>query len=279
MNRKNFSKQWIWFKSIKYTKFMIAQIPFHIPELEAMKKYPHELFYIGNTDLLHKKKIAIVGSRKPNQYARTLTHQLAMKLSQAGICIVSGGALGVDAIAHKAAGVHNTIMIAATGLDKRYPAINKNIIADIEKSGLVLSQFQKGTPSQKYNFPLRNEVVVALGDVLVVTYADFNSGTMHSVEYALKMGKEVYVLAHRVGESEATNDLLAKTKAKAIYDLDAFVAQFAELTCKETVLDEFLLYCQTTPTYDEALKKYPSKIFEAELNGTIEINNAKVYLC
>ncbi len=256
----------------------MQQINFHIPELETMKQYPKELFYKGNTDLLHKKKIAIVGSRKPNQYARELTHRLSHKLSLAGICIVSGGALGVDAIAHKAAGAKNTIMVAATGLDKRYPAINKNIIADIETNGLVLSQFKEGTPSRKYNFPLRNEVVVALGDVLVVTYADFNSGTMRSVEYALKMGKEVYVLAHRIGESEATNDLLAKGEAKAIYNVDAFVAQFAVLTCKEMTADEFLHYCQGSPTYEEALKKYPSKIFEAELAGTIEIKNARVHL-
>jgi DNA processing protein len=257
---------------------MIEQIKFHIPELEAMKCYPNELFYLGNTDLLQKKKVAIVGSRKPNQYARELTHTLSQKLSQSGICIVSGGALGVDAVAHKAAGAENTIMVAATGLDKRYPAINKNIIADIERKGLVLSQFKEGTPSQKYNFPLRNEVVVALGEVLVVTYADFNSGTMHSVEYALKMGKEVYVLAHRMGESEATNDLLAKGKAQAIYDLDVFVAKFAEVENSASIIDEFLLYCKSNPTYDEALKKYPSKIFEAELNGSIEIKNAKVYI-
>lgn len=257
---------------------MIAQIKFHIPELEAMKHYPSELFYIGNPDLVYKKKVAIVGSRKPNQYARELTHKLSQKLSQTGVCIVSGGALGVDAIAHKAAGAQNTIMVAATGLDKRYPAINKNIIEDIEKKGLVLSQFAQGTPSQKYNFPLRNEVVVALGDVLIVTYADFNSGTMHSVEYALKMGKEVYVLAHRIGESEATNDLLLQGKAKAIYDVDTFVSQFGELTCKETGLDDFLLYCQKNPTYEEALKKYPSKVFEAELAGTINIKNARVFL-
>ena len=257
---------------------MIQKIDFHISELEDMKKYPDSLFYIGNTGLLKKKKIAIVGSRKPNQYAREMTHQLAKKLSQAGLCIVSGGALGVDAIAHKAAGSSNTIMVSATGLDKRYPAINKNIIGEIENNGLVLSQFQQGTPSTKYNFPLRNEVVVALGKVLIVTYADFNSGTMRSVEYALKMGKEVYVLAHRIGESEATNDLLLQGKAKAIYDLDAFVAKFADAKIEEPLLDEFLLYCQSNPTYEEALKKYPSKIFEAELSGTIEIKNAKVYI-
>ena len=257
---------------------MIQKINFHISELEKMRKYPDELFYIGDTKLLKKNKIAIVGSRKPNQYARELTYQLSLKLSQNNICIVSGGALGVDAIAHKAAGAKNTIMVGATGLDKRYPAINKNIIEDIEQNGLVLSQFKEGTPSTKYNFPLRNEVVVALGDILVVTYADFNSGTMRSVEYALRMGKEVYVLAHRIGESEATNDLLAKGKAKAIYNLDKFVAQFSKSEMKKPVTDEFLHYCQNNPTYDEALKKYPSKIFEAELSGVIEVRNATIYL-
>ena len=256
---------------------MISKIDFHISELENMKNYPKRIFFKGSTALLQKKKIAIVGSRKPNQYARELTYQLANKLSQAGICIVSGGALGVDAIAHKAAGADNTIMVAATGLDKRYPAINKNIIKDIEKNGLVLSQFQEGTFSQKYNFPLRNEIVVALGDVLIVTYADFNSGTMHSVEYALKMGKEVYVLAHRIGESEATNALLSQKKVEAIYDVNAFVEKFACLKSKKSG-DEFLEFCATNPTYEEALQKFPSKVFEAELSGNIEVKNAKIYL-
>ena len=86
-----------------------------------------------------------------------------------------------------------------------------------------MSQFTKGSPSTKYNFVLRNELVVALGDILIVTYADLNSGSMRSVEYALKMGKEIYVLSHRIGESEATNNLLSEGKAKAIYDIDVFV--------------------------------------------------------
>ena len=256
----------------------MQQIDFYIDALESMKKYPQKLYSIGNIELLNRKKISIVGSRKPNQYAREMTHQLATKLSQAGVCIVSGGAIGVDAIAHKAAGGANTIMVAATGLDKRYPSINRNLIEHIEQEGLVLSQFGAGTPSAKYNFVLRNELVVALGDVLIVTYADKNSGTMRSVEYALAMGKEIFVLPHRIGESEGTNSLLLEGKAKAIYELDAFVAKFSDLKSSEAIEDDFLLYCRENPTYEEALKKYPSKLFEAELGGIIEIKNARVYL-
>ena len=258
---------------------MIKEIDFHIKELEGMKKYPKELFFIGDTSLLKRKKISIIGSRKPNQYARHKTQELSRKLSQAGICIVSGGAIGVDAISHKAAGVDNTILVAATGLDKRYPAINKNLIEDVEKKGLVLSQFSYGSPSTKYNFVLRNELVVALGDILIVTYADLKSGSMRSVEYALKMGKEIYVLSHRIGESEATNKLLQNGNAKAIYDIDEFVKQFGDTqVLKAKKSDSFLEFCKTHPTYDEALSKFPSRVFEAELSGEIEVENGSIVL-
>lgn len=257
---------------------MIQSVNCHIKALESMKKYPKELFYIGNLELLERRKISIVGSRKPNQYAREVTHQLSGKLSKAGLCIVSGGAIGVDAIAHKAAGSANTIMIAATGLDKKYPAINAKLIEEIQTQGLVISQFSEGSASNRYNFVLRNELVVALGDILIVSYADLDSGTMRSVEFALKMGKEIYVLPHRIGESEGTNTLLNEGKAKAIYDVDAFVAQFGSSKTETRKSDEFLEYCKSAPTYEEALKKFPSRVFEAELSGEITVKNAKVYL-
>jgi DNA processing protein len=257
---------------------MIKRIDFHVKECEAMKKYPAELFYKGEPALLERKKISIVGSRSPNQYARHKTQELAQKLSNTGICIVSGGAIGVDAISHKAAGAHNTIVVAATGLDKRYPAINAKLIEEVEQQGLVLSQFAKGSLSTKYNFVLRNELVVALGDVLVVTYADLKSGSMRSVEYALKMGKEIYVLAHRIGESEATNKLLREGKAKGIYDIDDFVALFGVTPKEEMKKDDFLEFCKTNPTYDEALAKFPMRLFEAELSGEIEVKNGLIRL-
>lgn len=255
---------------------MIQEVDFHIVELENMKKYPQKLFYKGDTSLLKRKKISIVGSRSPNQYARTMTQEIATKLSKAGVCIVSGGAIGVDAIAHKAAGAKNTIVVSATGLDKRYPAINSKLIEEIENQGLVLSQFEKGSPSTKYNFVLRNELVVALGDILIVTYADLNSGSMRSVDYALAIGKEIYVLAHRIGESEATNKLLAHSKAKAIYNIDEFISRFVDGVSGVAIADEFIEFCKTNPTYDEALQKFPSRVFEAELNGDITVSNGKI---
>jgi DNA processing protein len=256
----------------------IKEINFHIPELDSMKKYPKNLYYIGNTNLLKKIKISIVGSRSPNQYARQCIHQISNKLSNAGICIVSGGAIGIDAIAHKAACANNTIMVAGTGLDKRYPSANRNMIQEIENDGLVISQFEAGVPSNRWNFPLRNEIVVALSDILIVAYADINSGTMRSVEYAVKMGKEIYVLPHRIGESNGTNKLLEDGIAKAIYNIDRFISNFEDSNSINHKEDNFLEYCKNNPTYEETVNKYGTKFFEYELDGKIEITNGIVYV-
>lgn len=258
---------------------MIQQIDFHIDSLDGMKKYPEELFYIGNLSLLKKRKVSIVGTRKPNQYTKQFTHQLSKALSQNDICIVSGAAMGVDAIAHNAAGTSNTIAVAGTGLDIRYPAVNKKLIEDIESNGLVLSQFKQKTPSARYNFPIRNELVVALGEVLIVCEADLNSGTMRSVEFALKMNKAIYVLPHRLNESAGTNDLLAKGYAQAIYSIDSFIEEITGVKTSDDIgEDDFLKYCSTNPLYDEATLRYASKLFEYELNGKIKIESGKVFV-
>jgi len=255
----------------------MATLEEKIPELSSMKKYPKVINYKGNLELLQRKKVSIVGTRHPNQYTKMMTQSLASKLSISSICIVSGGAMGVDALAHRYAGTHNTIMVAGTGIDIRYPKINAKLIEDIEKEGLVLSQFEIGAPSQRYNFPLRNELVVALGDVLIVAQADLKSGTMRSVEYALKMKKQIYVLPHRIGESEGTNKLLQSGDAKAIYDIDTFVKELSGFDILEQKQDDFLEFCATFPSYEEALLKYPSRVFEAELSGEISIKNGKIF--
>jgi len=255
---------------------MINRIDFKLKELEQTSKYPKNLYYIGNLELLKRKKIAVVGSRHPTQYATNLTQRVVSLLSQAGNVIVSGGAIGIDTIAHRSAGYDNTIMVSGTGLDIRYPAINKKMIEKIEQNGLVLSQFSENTPSLRRNFAIRNEIIVALCDILIVAYADLKSGSMRSVEYALKMNKKIFVFPHRYGESDGTNQLLATNQAKAIYDIDEFISQFGHNTNKEIIKDDFLEYCKNAPPYNEAVFKYGDKVFEYELLGKIKIQNGKV---
>lgn len=251
---------------------MIKKIDFHIAELEYMKNYPSELYFLGNTDLLNKRKIAIVGTRRPNPYAKQQTLLLANLLAKEGFVIVSGAAMGTDAIAHSSAGALNTIGVAGTGLDIRYPVTNKKLIQDIENDGLMLSQFKANTQSFPSNFPLRNELVIALGEILIVSQCELKSGTMHSVNFARKMGKEIYVFPHRIGESEGTNYLLENNLAKPIYNIEAFVSSISGNEIKKEE-DAILKYFQTNPTYDDAIKKYPNETFEYELNGQIVISN------
>ena len=256
------------------------QLLHKIPELNAMKSYPKELFYSGNLELLKSTKLSIVGSRKPSKYSKELTHKLSSTLSKYNICTVSGGAMGIDAFAHLGAGSSNTISVLPCGINIKYPNVNKNLLTQIQNSGLLLSQFNKDFRATPWSFVVRNELVVALGDVLVVAEAELDSGSMRSIEFALKMNKEIFVFPQRVGESGATNKLLQEGKAKAIYDVEDFIQTLFPFAKIQTELktDNFLEYCNANPTYDEALKKYPDKIFEAELSGEIEIRNAKVYL-
>jgi len=255
---------------------MIKKIDFHIKELENMKNYPSDIFYIGDTNLLKNKKIAIVGTRKPNSYTKAFTTKLAQELSLNNITIVSGAAMGVDAIAHSASN-NNTIAVVANSLDIRYPAVNKNLIQKIEQNSLILSTYEATTKARAYTFVHRNEIVVALADIVIITQADLNSGSLTSAKYALNMNKPIYVLPHRIGDSEGTNELLKNGDAKAIYNIDEFLQEIG-IKKEESIKDEFLQYCSSNPTYDEAILKYTSKVFEYELLGKIEIKDGKIYL-
>jgi DNA processing protein len=250
----------------------------HISALDTMKKYPKELFYKGNLGLLNRPKVSIVGSRRPSSYTREYTYMLAKALAKRGVCVVSGAAMGVDAVAHAGAGAENTIAVVANGLDIRYPVINKSLITSIEEQGLVLSQFNDGFRATGWSFVVRNELVVALGDMLIVTEADLDSGSMRSVEFALHMGKEIYVLSQRLGESAGTNKLLQEGKAQCITDIDAFAANYGEAVSLEMEKDDFFYFCQTLPTFDETLNKFGDKVYEAELEGKITIHNGIVRL-
>jgi len=257
---------------------MIVSILEHIKELDAMKKYPKELYAIGNQELLKRPKVSIVGTRRPSNYTKQFTYALAQALSSRGVAIVSGGAMGVDSIAHHAGKPENSIAVVANSLDIRYPAINKNLIEAIERHGLMLSQFPATFKATPWSFVVRNELVVALGDILIVTEADENSGSMRSVEFALKMGKEIYVLPQQLDESRGTNSLLEQGLAKPIYNIETFANRYGVEPSSDVVKDEFFYFCQKSPTLDSAIEKFEERVYEAELEGIIRIEGGLVHL-
>ena len=258
---------------------MIFSISEEIPALESMKKYPKELYGMGDLSLLKRPKVSIVGTRRPSPYTKQLTQTLSQSLASRGVCLVSGAAMGVDALVHGSAGAENTIAVVANSLDIRYPSVNRFLIEDIEKKGLVLSQFPSTFKATPWSFVVRNELVVALGDILIVTEADENSGSMRSVEFALKMGKKVYVLPHRLGESRGTNGLLEEGLAEPIYNVETFSNLYGVVPQNEPVeRDDFFYFCQTSPTLDLAIEKFENRVYEAELEGLIAIENGLIRL-
>ncbi|QOR61530.1 DNA-processing protein DprA [Sulfurovum sp. ST-21] len=257
---------------------MSPLVPHIVPELEMMKRYPSELFYRGDLRLLDRPKVSIVGTRTPSLYTQQMTQDIAKALARRGVCLVSGAAMGVDALVHEAAGTENTIAVLGCGLDIRYPVINSALIASIEKNGLLLSQFNDGFRATNWSFVVRNELVVALGEILIVTEADSRSGSLRSVEFAQKMGKKIFVLPQRLGESRGTNRLLFEAEAEAIYDIEAFASTFGKAVDDNVTKDEFFYFCQTMPTLDQAVKEFGERVYEAELEGVVTIRNGIVCL-
>ncbi len=243
-------------------------------EFLSLKDRPTEIFYRGDLTLLTLVKVSIVGSRKAYPYSRSIVHSLASELSKRNICVVSGGAMGIDAIAHEGA-FPKTIAILANGLDIVYPKVNKKLLEKISEKSLLLSEYADGVEARSYSFVHRNRLVVALGDVLVVAQADKDSGSMRSVEYALQTGKKIYVLPHRMGESEGTMELLKEGKAELITDIQAFADLFAPRVQSE---DLFLEFCSVGPSYEEALAFDAQKVFEYELLGKIKVVEGRIRL-
>lgn len=184
---------------------------------------PKELYVLGNLELLSQQpSIAVVGSRKVSPYGRGVTENLVRTIAGQGIIIISGLALGVDAIAHKAAldAGGKTITVLPCGLDKPYPATNRQLARLIlEQGGALISEYPDGTPPLQHHFIARNRLVSGLSDGILITEAAAKSGTIHTAGFALDQGKTVMAVPGNITSelSKGTNNLI-KTGATPILD-------------------------------------------------------------
>jgi len=139
-------------------------------------------------------RAAIVGSRRPSPYGEAVAEQLAMELARAGVIVISGLALGIDAAAHRGAlnGGGVTVAVLGTGVDVIYPSAH-TVLAEaiVAGGGALVSQFPDGTTPRRHNFPARNYTIAALADVVVVVEAAERSGALITAEAAMDLHKEV----------------------------------------------------------------------------------------
>ena len=183
---------------------------------------PKSLNYIGNLPTERLPSVAIVGTRKPTRYGQEVTQRLAYDLAQRGIVIVSGLALGVDAIGHKAAleAGGMTIAVLGNGLPSIQPSTNRQLADNIVKAGgAIISEYNEGTPAMPYNFLERNRLVAGLSDAIIITEAAIRSGTLNTAAHALEQGKAIFVVPGNITSplSSGCNALL-KQGASVVTD-------------------------------------------------------------
>lgn len=166
-------------------------------KLLTLDKPPFVLFYRGDLSLLEKPMLCVIGSRNCSLLANELVIEL-LNCCDPDFGVISGLAKGVDGLAHEKALMMNrsTIAVIGNGCDIIYPKDHQQLYENVARKGLILSEYPASTPPLAHHFPMRNRIMAALCDGLVVVEARKQSGTMITVGQALDSGKEVYVFPY-----------------------------------------------------------------------------------
>jgi len=158
---------------------------------------PPSLLYVkGRTALLNQPALAIVGARNATPQGEANAEAFARSFAEAGITVISGLALGVDAAAHRGGlrGQGSTLAVVGTGADRIYPAGNADLARQIAAAGAVISEFPLGTVPTAYNFPRRNRLISGLARGVLVVEAAVDSGSLITARMAAEQGREVFAI-------------------------------------------------------------------------------------
>ena len=191
-------------------------------------KPPACIYVDGEAAALDAPRVAIIGTRRCSSSGREIARELGRELADAGVCVVSGLAYGIDGAAHGGAlqGTAPPVAVVGTGLDVIYPPQHRDLWRAVAAKGAVLSEYEPGTPPERWRFPARNRIIAALADVVVVVESHAAGGSLHTVEAALERGRTVMAVPGSVRNpaSAGTNALLAAGSPPARDAEDVLVA-------------------------------------------------------
>ena len=194
---ENYEYAWNAFSRLQPDDEIIKIGDTEYPELlEGTAEAPRFLYLRGNASLLHDTRtVALVGSRNASDEGIGNTRRVATVLGNNGITIVSGLARGIDAAAHRTAleNGFKTIAVIGTNLNQYYPSENRDIQLEIERKGLVISQFSPALKTERWFFPMRNGVMSGLSRATVIMEAGETSGALKQAEFATKQGRLVLI--------------------------------------------------------------------------------------
>jgi len=191
---------------------------------------PALLYAHGRVELLSRPALAVVGSRNATPQGESNAQALGKALSDAGLTIVSGLALGIDAAAHRGglAGPGSTIAVLGTGIDVVYPQRNARLAAEIAESGLLLSEFPLGTAPAGQNFPRRNRLISGLARGCLVVEAALASGSLITARAAAEQGREVFAMPGSIHSPLAKGcHALIKSGAKLVESAEDVLAELS----------------------------------------------------
>ena len=260
----------------------------YLRDLPHIPDPPKKLFIRGKLPAKRVKTVAIVGTRKPSAYGREIATKIASECAKNGIVVVSGLALGIDSIAHRAAidSGGKTIAILANGVDKIYPRSHEDLGQKIlQTNGAILSEYPNNTPARPWQFLARNRIVSGLADAVVIIEAASRSGTLSTANHALDQGKEIFAVPGNITSplSAGCNQLIKNganplTSVEDLLDFlipDRFEKQtqlFKGDTREENVILEFLSKNGTTSS-DTIIKQ--TRLSASEFNQAITMLELK----
>jgi DNA processing protein len=180
---------------------------------------PPVLYVRGRTELLNRPGIAIVGSRHATPQGVATARAFALALSDAGLVVISGLALGIDAAAHEGGlgGRSSSVAVVGTGLDIVYPARNRELAHRMARTGAIVSEFPLGMPALAANFPRRNRIISGMARACLVVEAALKSGSLITARLANEQGKDVFAIPGSIHSALSKGShMLIKQGAKLV---------------------------------------------------------------
>jgi DNA processing protein len=176
--------------------FLVPGEPGYAPTLARLQLPPPGIFSRGPRLPLGDDRVSVVGTRTPSDGARDVAADIATHLAMHGVVVVSGGAMGIDAVAHRAAldAGGRSVAVLACGIDRTYPRTNQALIARLETTGTVVSEYPPGVPAEARRFPLRNRLIAALGRAVVIVEGTARSGTRLTAQHAETLGVDIFAV-------------------------------------------------------------------------------------
>ena len=229
-------------RSIKWVSWKDETYP---PLLREMYDPPAVIFYRGQLPNPEKPLLGMVGTRKPSPEASAQSFLIACGAGQAGVSVVSGLALGIDAMSHRGnlAGGASGYAVLGSGADEIYPAANRLLAKRIlDSGGALISEYPPGTHPYKWNFPARNRIISALSRSVLIVEAPQKSGALHTASFALEQGRDLWVASAGIQQHD-----------RALYDKRGTVKLACDgaeiIYCADDILEKWNIYAAEKDVY------------------------------